>query len=234
VDSTQPIIGEDSVYFYNIDHCVFSGDTIIAFGGYSNDATFSDENRQGVVVRSTDGGKTWGKIIHCPDFFAIGAMTSPGKDTILAAGSNGAGGQGKNKYLFSADNGLTWKTNTLILDKPYVDRLLNLTMTPQGVNVGIYGGGENSKFPSVLIRSIHSASKVKSDVEVTTLIYPNPVTTELYITPNVKTVTIFDLLGRRVKEIINISDGKIDCRDLQTGFYWLEAGGKTYKFVKER
>jgi photosystem II stability/assembly factor-like uncharacterized protein len=57
----------------------------------------------GTVLRTTDGGKTWGKVKTNAPKDPLFAVASDGKDTIMIGGNA--------IVLFSVDQGRTWKTS---------------------------------------------------------------------------------------------------------------------------
>jgi len=65
------------------------------------------------------------------------------------------------------------------------------------------------------------------------VVYPNPATTELYVSysEDLNEVAIFDMIGRKL-QVLAISESKIDISYLAPGIYWLQTGAKMTKFCK--
>ena len=73
--------------------------------------------------------------------------------------------------------------------------------------------------------------KAKDDI----FVYPNPVTTELFIANYADTAfAIYNMLGKVVQSGVFSRNGKVDVRNLEQGIYLLRANnGSVNKFVKQ-
>ncbi len=235
VDSTSQIIDGDLGSQYHFFNCTFSEDTIIASGGYSADGVFTYAKVHAIIVRSTNAGKSWGEVQHFPDFVGVSGITDIAYDTIIAASQPGNTTKGIGKILLSSDKGVSWHTDTVTVPTKASDWLHALTMTSSGP-VGIYGGDNWSNNPSALVRSKQRASSVREIAFTDSkILYPNPVVSSLHFTTKPRHSSLYDVLGRKVKELSpeELRSGKVDCTELQSGIYYITADGHSYKFVKE-
>ncbi len=215
VDSTS--VGLDSgalALGYFVGYCKFSdADTIIACGSNLLDTTVATG---GLVIRSTDGGLTWGKRMTFNGFEVIAFVTSLSRDTIFAAGVSFERG-----ILFSSDRGKSWVVDSMTIVGANDQGLVcdGLEVIGNGDLVGAY------QLPlRVLIRSQNFNSEVQIPVGTNTVaIFPDPAITEVNITsPNGgETAHIFDMLGREVLQGVLSEEGRLtlDIRSLPQGFY---------------
>ncbi|MFI5263764.1 MAG: T9SS type A sorting domain-containing protein [Candidatus Kapaibacterium sp.] len=216
---------------YHLFNCNFIGvDTIIAYGFYGQ----FNSTQEGMMIRSTDGGASWGAPIRFPGTVSsISGMTSLGRDTVLAWGNSA------NIIFLSTDRGTTWRTDSLVIDTAYAGS------TPLGMDfcgghpIAIYGIGMTA--PSILIRAdgLKSQVRLNSGMIGDCTLFPNPASTTATInfgfdSPGNVTLAIFDLLGRRVKEIslgeLNAGEHSetLDLQSLPNGSYLCRVteGGK--------
>lgn len=212
-------------------NCSFSrDDVLIAYGMYGafNSVT------QGLMMRSADGGKSWGDPILFPGVVSsVSGMTPIDRDTIFAWGNS------TNKIFISNDRGITWRTDSLLLDTMYAQSAILGMDIAAGHPIAIYGIGMTA--PSILIRGEGQRSSVKANESNANGLnfFPNPASTHasLHFTL-VKScsasIEIYDLLGRRMKQISlgEMSAGEhsqeMDLRGLSDGSYLckMQAGGE--------
>ena len=106
----------------------------------------------------------------------------------------------------------------------------------------VIGTDENdcSNVDSIVINMGTAVSD--ASLESTLVIYPNPVSTNLYIIPKEKTkiqsAEIFDAIGRKLMSVRPIEDViSIDVTKLSTGFYFIQLkvndGIVTTRFIKK-
>lgn len=234
IDSTSPIPDVDVTNLYWFQGCEFSGDTIIAYGYYSSDGTFNTPNTEGIIARSSDGGKTWSSIQHFPQFYMLFSGTIPNRDTVIVAGGSSLQ---KPMYVQSIDNGYTWRIDTLSIDSGSTERIEDIDITGNGTPVAITRIKFAGDSPTILARGKRTPSSVgKGDVSKDhTTIYPNPATTSINIhTPNWNSsIKIVDMLGRIV--LITTSslnrEVTVDVSNLPRGVYHVLVNNTTERVV---
>jgi len=220
MDSTND---PDNLYEFNA--CNFTGgDTIVAFGRYHGDiSSFFPDSYRALLMRSTDGGKSWGSPLDFTDsLWQITSMSSLRQDTVLASGL------GINKYLISTDKGVNWKQDSLIIsDTAYpavYSKGIAYTKGNSPLMIFSYLQTDNS-IPTIILRG--SIQQVKVDATHTldyfNRIFPNPATTKLNIASveAPKPFWIIDMLGRTVISGTTLDHQTlaIDISTLRSGVY---------------
>ncbi len=228
-DSTQPIADLDAQNNYQFIQCTFSGDTIIAGGIYSADGKFRD-SRIGVLVRSTDGGKSWGSIQHFPQFISCSPTQPPNRDTIFATGSHLT----LPLYLWSTDNGVSWIVDTLIVDGKIPQKDISLSVSADGIPYAICNVNTNGDPGQIIARGSFQKRSVQSASANRIMFYPNPVSNVLHLLDGSTNASIelVDIFGRTVLSMWML-DGTadIDVTILPKGVYYLKCAGMVHKIV---
>jgi hypothetical protein len=224
VDSTSPIVDLDEVSRYWFRGCEFSGDTIIAYGSYSTDGTFQLQTTNGVIARSIDAGKSWNVVQHFPEFYNILCGTTPNRDTVLVSGNNRLQ---RPLYLFSVDNGVTWRTDTLRMDSNYLQLIEDIELTDNGTPIAISTIMSPGVSPTIIARGERASSAVIIHNNTSeTRIYPNPSSGIVNIQSIDKTgagITVIDILGREVYrgKLSNEGTASLDLRNVPKGIYYI-------------
>ena len=195
-------------------------DTIIAYGSYSRGPD------KGIIIRSTDGGKSWEKpyISHW-NIWAIFNMTPfPKGDTLFA------GCVPYPSYFMSTDRGASWNSDTIICTKDYPEFPLNtntgLAWTKDHV-LGIFGPGFTPASEGAILRGIAAKSAVKENgtLDYHQRIYPNPASRTLHIVSieGSTSYRIYDILGRMALtgKVLDHGTLSVDVSALPRGMYFV-------------
>ncbi len=231
-DSSTVVIDsiDDPGSRYYFTGCTYTGgDTIIAYGADSQADTTQPlypKRYRACIIRSTDGGKSWGKPnVFRDSIWTIAYMTSLDRDTVLA------GGESNNKILMSTDRGTTWRVDSLIIaDTAYTAYAsLGLTFTSSGNPLAIYALQDlsGSSIPSIIVRGQYRKSNVSYSglLSYNQRIYPNPATTTLNIV-SVEASSPFkivDVMGRTFLsgKVLDHNTLKLDISGLPSGIYYV-------------
>jgi hypothetical protein len=229
----------DPKYRYVFSRCDFGkDDLIIAHGTYWPSDTVSIFGGNPTIMRSTDGGYTWGKpFVDSSTYLArIMYLTSLDRDTILGGGGDDF------HYVMSTDRGTTWKIDSIRIDtnyKPY--NCFGIQMLQDGHPIAIFGPVGSPALLSIIVRGEYEQSHVEVIERIIyyTYIYPNPSSGIVNIESIDKSgapVYVTDILGREVKRSTLSSDGKLrlDLSFLPHGIYnvLLNHYGKTFSVGK--
>lgn len=225
VDSTSSIVDLDMLPLYSFLGCDFGGDTLIAYGWYSADGTFTAKQTEGVIARSTNGGKSWGKVHHFPEFYSLDDAVKPDRDTIFATGKSATG---KAIYLQSASNGASWSVVSMALDSGISYNVDRVTTTASGVPVSIVKIDSMSNTTTILAqgRLVKNAVKKNDDLVRGMSIIPNPATASvmIYSDQDIFAVDIVDMCGRTVYPRTTVTSGaSINIDRLPAGVYTVGA-----------
>ncbi|MEP7234615.1 MAG: T9SS type A sorting domain-containing protein [Ignavibacteriota bacterium] len=213
MSTSTPIItsAEDPTNSYYYFNCNKSGDTLLAYGTnlFDTSATLYDRYR-GLLSRSVDNGKTWGKQEVIEDFSSyLTYMTSIEKDTIISAGL------GANHIAISTNHGISWRTDSLALDTVYSAFFCRgLVTNGDGNPLAIYSPQPTQfSVPSIIVMGQKAESSVKqtqSSPYLWITLNQNPVSTllscKLYwfnVGGEIPSLTICDILGRTVLDLSN-------------------------------
>lgn len=99
---------------------------------------------------------------------------------------------------------------------------------------------DNTEIHLYYIETSYGTLGINDNVQAPKLnLYPNPVKDQLYFSTtdqNIKSVTIFNLLGTAVKTILNVTES-VDVSNLSTGSYLVkvttDAGSSSHKIIKK-
>ncbi len=214
IDSTPMVFNpsgdtEGNVYAL----CNFTGgDTIILQG--------VDKHRWGLLIRSTNGGQSWGTPIHFEGITGpIRCMSSLDRDTVLAGGD-----LFEQKIIVSSDRGKTWASDSLIFDSAYTaSEATGFAFANDGTAIAMFtnptlGQGIIAR----LSTSSESVSTTSGDIG-RFKIYPNPATNFVKIRIGFSGYPLYlvDILGRKVLSVIIPSSGTLtlDISQLPRGVY---------------
>ncbi len=190
---------EDSIYYaYNFLHCKFTrGDTIIAFGYYSD--TANSMKFGGLMIRTINAGVTWDtpQRFAYPPIADIEMMTSLEGDTILASNYYA------NTILRSIDHGNSWTPDPFKLDTNYSLFSINsMTFSANSTPLAILGSGGASVYgvPTIIVRGSYESDGIEQ-INLPPLIphlYPNPASDILHLTllDPLRPIHIIDIFGR--------------------------------------
>jgi photosystem II stability/assembly factor-like uncharacterized protein len=209
--------------YYRFTYCNFTGgDTIVLYGVYFN---FGDQNdTKGVMMQTVDGGKHWHHPIIFDSVLKIEKMTSLLNDTVFA------GGPSAGYYLMSTDHGMTWRTDSLILDTNYpAYSLKGIAFTASGNPIASYAFQNKftGSIPSILIRGERLTRSVESSgrLNYNQRVFPNPATTTLNIASieAASPFKIYDLFGRVVIKgmVRDRATLTLDISSLSPGIYFV-------------
>lgn len=223
IDTSSTIVDENDIVkkYYYLIRCKFSSnDTVIAYGYEREEGDFYKQ--RGMIVRSTDLGKTWSASYHfSTNEMIISSLSSLEHDTIYAFGSYGT----PNRIIFSTDNGVSWKIDTVILNANHVlQNMAFLSINASGDFVAIGVDKYGTSTPSILIQRVYSHVSVRKDNEGASNLsfYPNPASTTLNVITNSRATSIelVDMLGRTVMtQPKNQNHLQLDISSLPRGVY---------------
>ncbi len=206
IDSTKPFFDSISSKEYVLNNWSITGTDTIATYGVDYGSVIG-----GLIIRTTDRGKTWEKPLSFPGFNYINFMSALNRDTVFAAGFS------INHILYSSDHGTTWRNDSLIVNTNYpADICVGLAAAGNGHYLGTFNGiiikGQTQDF------TVNSSGKIN-----TVSVYPNPASTFVkIICSGIRVrVHILDVLGRECLPPI-ISDEELvtfDVTNLPLGFY---------------
>lgn len=223
IDSSSSIVDTNDIikkYYYPI-RCKFSSnDTAIAYGFEQEEGDYYKQ--RGMIVRSTDLGKTWSEPYRfTSNEMIISSLSSLEHDTIYAFGSYGI----PNRIMFSTDNGVSWKTDTVILNaNNSLQNIGYISINASGDFVAIGVDKYGTQTPGILIQRVFTHTSVsKSNNETSNLsFYPNPASTVLNVITDSRATSIelVDMLGRTImRKPINEIHQQLDVSSLPNGVY---------------
>ena len=221
VDSTSSIVDLDVLPLYSFLGCDFGGDTLVAYGWYSADGTFTVKQTEGVITRSTNGGKSWGKVHHFPEFYSLNDAVTPNRDTIFSAGKSATG---KAIYLQSVNNGVSWSVEDMALDSGSSFNVDRVATTSSGVPLSIVTIDSTYNTTTIIAQGRLMKNTVKkNDVLAHGMsIVPNPAYQSIVICSDheIFSVEILDICGRVVYPRTTLSNGaSINIERLPAGVY---------------
>jgi photosystem II stability/assembly factor-like uncharacterized protein len=209
-----------------------SGDATAGVVGSSAQMAFKDSNNglliavdndiEAVLYATDDAGATWDPLEATGTWFYGGISYVPGTDnTYVTTGADSDAAQGTGSS-YSRDGGLTW---TIIDNIPGVDggqrgavEFVNSTTGWAGFFADTAQTEGIFKFSGNLSLAVNEAS-AKSNLKV----YPNPAVDVVNITANkdIKSVTIYDLSGKKVKSSTDAAT--VNVSSLAKGTYIVQA-----------
>jgi hypothetical protein len=157
-------------------------------------------------------------------FYNILCGTTPNRDTVLVSGNNRLQ---RPLYLFSVDNGVTWRTDTLRMDSNYLQLIEDIELTDNGTPIAISTIMSPGVSPTIIARGERASSAVIIHNNTSeTRIYPNPSSGIVNIQSIDKTgagITVIDILGREVYrgKLSNEGTASLDLRNVPKGIYYI-------------
>ncbi|MBS1904043.1 MAG: T9SS type A sorting domain-containing protein [Bacteroidetes bacterium] len=224
VDSTALIFDSvsDPKYYNDLVNCTFTaGDTILAYGRHWPSDTVDPSGGYGMIMRSTDGGKSWEQPFVFPTIKIndVTMTTDLDRDTIYA------GGFSNHNLLVSTDRGASWRCDTIVIDTSYTPfSCWGLTMTGDEHLVASFSPVTNHSF-SILARSssVLSHVDVVEKIQYYTYVYPNPADRMVHISSIDRSnpYHVFDILGREVAQGVLSAEGTadLDVSQMPAGVY---------------
>ncbi|MFD2890623.1 T9SS type A sorting domain-containing protein [Flavobacterium chuncheonense] len=177
----------------------------------------------------------------------LASLQSGGGDLILNANTWYRLGVGYNTTTGQA----YWKIN-MSVETISKQTILTGIYNPIDVYIQLYGGNTNSTiatvgFDNYLVKAtaadnLLAAETFSNELGSTLAIYPNPVKDVLNVktdTENIKSVQIYDVKGRVVKDVIvNQNSSQLNVADLESGVYMIKIvtdqdSSTTKKFIKQ-
>jgi hypothetical protein len=226
IDTTKTIFNptSDSFYSYLFTDIRFGkNNRVIAFGSYKWYDSTTNYINHGLIIRSTDGGVTWGKPYICSHktLAQIFHVSSPDKDTIFATGGYYP------FYLMSFDGGETWKIDSITIDTSYpIEHSFGIEVVNDGSPLAIFGPFEIASRHSIIAKGKYLQNNIQSGevIKYYTRIFPNPVnkTVTIKTIPRMNDkVTIIDLNGKELMVDYLPDSGELtfDCSRLSSGLY---------------
>lgn len=218
----------------------FSSDSdfIIASGSHWEKDSSGKWWANAMVIRSTDGGKSWGtpQIFPRPELGNVKLrFSSLDRDTIF-----GGGGDFRH-YIYSTDRGRTWAVDSIIIDTTYeTARCYGMQISSDGHPIGIFGP-PGFLTNSIITRGEYVPAKVEfiQKIRYHTYFYPNPSLDIVNIESILKDkshVSIVDIFGREVANGMLLSEGKatLDLSPYPPGIYSVVFDFLGRKFIAGR
>ena len=173
-------------------------DTMVAYG--SNWPLPARNVPYLTMARSVDGGRRWTPL-PVPDSFVV----TPTSMSKLDRPYSLLDGIGRNlftaPYLYSFDQGATWRVDSIYLDSaPQHNTLTLITVLPSGIALGVIGTGFVGMDVPVIGTLQQQSVRAFENIVNNTILHPNPCVQSVSIDTRSRSepVSLFDILGHEV------------------------------------
>ncbi len=226
VDSGQALPDSVQHHLVNLKHCLFSGDSVIAYG-----ALLTPGPTTAMIAVSTDRGKSWlDPIVADSTVSGFSSLIYAGGDSMIAGSNFATFG----KLAVSTNRGQTWHLDSMHFRwgaKP--NALLGIARLPDGDFSAVFA--EDPFHDDCFLARAHFGEADVAERRIISSsgiqLYPNPATDVVIIKSPAEsgTVHVFDLLGQTVRSGILNEGGelRLDVSTLPRGIYslMLDHGG---------
>lgn len=237
IDSTPPLFdaSSDSLYQYVFAFIGYgTKDTMFAMANYFDKDSTGTVRPHGLIMRTTDGGKTWEKpwIFPWTKLAYLRHITSLVRDTIYAAGGD------HRHYIYSVDRGKTWTLDSINIDIDHeTGTCYGIAVVNDGHTIASFGS-PGTPLESVLARGEFGPLKVEyiELIKYYSYFYPNPTNGKVQISSLLPylPVAVVDIFGREVVRGLHLSaEGKcaLDLSLLPPGIYNVILDYRGRKFI---